>query len=139
MRHCQGCASNKGEQEAASTLCKRSERKVYTRTTLLGHLCDGDQQQRQGKNDTLSPRQWLFKKYNIEEFTDKNQRTKLSDEDSVRYKTYGGKFVSTETARLPIRLVEFGDETSTHKFQVDAQETGGKYDMIIGSDIMEDM
>ena len=75
----------------------------------------------------------------MKKFTDKNQRTKLSDEDSVRYKTYGGKFVSTETARLPIRLVEFGDETSTHEFQVDAQETGGKYDMIIGSDIMEEM
>ena len=40
---------------------------------------------------------------------------------------------------LPIHLVEFGEETSSHVFQVDSKETGGKYDMIIGSNIMMDL
>ena len=46
--------------------------------------------------------------------------------------------MSTETATLLIRLVKFGEETSCHDFQVDTQETVGKNDMIIGSDIMEE-
>ena len=57
----------------------------------------------------------------------------------VPYTIYGGKFDSTKTVRLLIRLVQFREETSSHNFQVDAQETGGKYNMMIGSDIMEDM
>ena len=62
----------------------------------------------------------------LKKFTDKKQRSKLSNEDTVCYTTYGGKFVSTATATLLIRMVEFGDETSSHEFQVDAQEMGGK-------------
>ena len=46
--------------------------------------------------------------------------------------------MSTEIATLPISLVEFREEASYRDFQVDAQETGGKYEMIIGSDIMEE-
>ena len=46
--------------------------------------------------------------------------------------------MSTETATLPFQLVELGEETLSHEFQVDAQETRGKYNMIIGSDIMEE-
>ena len=75
----------------------------------------------------------------LKKFTDEKQRLKLSNEDTVYYTTNGRKFVSTKTARLLIRLIKFGEETSSHDFQVDAQEIGGKYDMIIGSDIMEDM
>ena len=74
----------------------------------------------------------------LKKFTHKKQRTKLQEEDKVCYTTYGGKFESTKTATLPLRLVEFGEETFSHEFQVDFQETGGKYDMIIGSDIMEE-
>ena len=47
-------------------------------------------------------------------------------------------FVSIATVRLPIWLVEFGEETFSREFQMD-QEIGGKYDMIIGSDIMTEM
>ena len=42
-------------------------------------------------------------------------------------------------SKTSIHLVEFIDETSSHEFQVDSKETVGKYDMIIGSDIMEEM
>lgn len=47
--------------------------------------------------------------------------------------------MSTAIARVPIWLVEFGEEISTHQFQVPvhAQKMGGKYDnMIIGLDVM---
>ena len=74
----------------------------------------------------------------LKKFTDKKQRSKLDRKDTVRYTTYGGNFVSTETVTLPIQMVEFNNEVSSHEFQVDAQETGGKYDMIIGLDIMEE-
>ena len=47
--------------------------------------------------------------------------------------------MSTETTTLPFRLVEFGNEVSSHEFQVNSQETGGKYNMIIGSDIIEEL
>ena len=46
--------------------------------------------------------------------------------------------MSTETAMLPIQMVEFDNQVSSHEFLVDTQETGGKYKMIIGSDIMEE-
>ena len=62
----------------------------------------------------------------LKKFTDKKQRSKLSEEDTVYYTTYGRKFVSTKIARLLICLVEFGEETFSHDFQVDAQEMGGK-------------
>ena len=75
----------------------------------------------------------------LKKFTDKKQRSKLSSADSVQYSTYQGDFPSSATATLPIWLVEFGDETSSHEFQMDSQETGGKYDMIIGLDIMAEM
>ena len=41
----------------------------------------------------------------LKKFTDKEQRSKLSEEDTVCYTTYGGKFVSTKTVTLPIRFV----------------------------------
>ena len=46
--------------------------------------------------------------------------------------------MSTKTATLLIWLVEFGNVTSSYEFKVDAQGTGGKYNMIIGSDITEE-
>ena len=39
---------------------------------------------------------------------------------------------------LPIWLVEFGNGTSSHEFQENAQEIGKKYVMIIDSDVMEE-
>ena len=75
----------------------------------------------------------------LKKFPDKKQRLKLSEEETVCYTTYGRESVSTETTRLQIRLVEFGEEPSSHDFQVNAQETGRKYNMIIGSNIMENM
>ena len=36
-------------------------------------------------------------------------------------------------------LVEFGEETSSHEFKVDAQEIEGKYNMIIESNIIEEI
>ena len=105
---------------------------------VLGHLRDDDWNKWQGQNALLSSRHWVFRKYCIEKNTDKKQRLKLGNEDTVCYTIYGGKFVSTATARFPIRMVEFGEEISSHESQVDAQETGGKYNMIIGADIMEE-
>ena len=58
----------------------------------------------------------------LKKVTDKKQRSKLCDEDTVRYTIYGGKFVWTETGRLPIRLVEFGEKISSHKFQVGSND-----------------
>ena len=43
----------------------------------------------------------------LKKFTDKKERSKLDRKDTVRYTTYGGNFVSTETATLPIQMVEF--------------------------------
>lgn len=38
-----------------------------------------------------------------------------------------------------MQMVEFGEEVSSHELQVNSQEIGGKYDMIIRSDIMTEM
>ena len=72
----------------------------------------------------------------LKKFNNKKQRLKLCDK--VQYTTYREKFVSTETATLPLRLVEFGEAILSHEFQVDTQEKGGTYGMIIGSNIMEE-
>ena len=52
----------------------------------------------------------------VKKVIDKKQKSKFSKEEIVRYTTYGGKFVSTETATLSIRLVEFGEEISSNDF-----------------------
>lgn len=53
----------------------------------------------------------IFKK-----FTDKKQRKKLSKKDLVLYKIHIWGFVSSATATIPIRMVKFDDETTTHVF-----------------------
>ena len=37
----------------------------------------------------------------LKKFTYKKQRSKLNKKDTVRYTTYGGNFVATETATFP--------------------------------------
>ena len=79
----------------------------------------------------------------LEEFTEKNRRTKLSKEKSTTYQTYGGKFTSSSTASVGFRMVEFENKKQTVEFEFQVDSVGksktSSYDMIIGTDLLWNM
>ena len=77
-------------------------------------------------------------------FTDKNKRKRLPDFKSTTYKTYGGYFRSSCLASVQFKFIEFGllkDRLIEYEVQVDEmqQQKDTNYDMIIGSDLMNDL
>ena len=80
----------------------------------------------------------------LKEFTRRDERTELEREKRITYQTHGGDFVSSSTASVAFRLVEFENNhniTIEHEFQVDEKHKSkrSKYDMIIGSDLLWQM
>ena len=77
-------------------------------------------------------------------FTDKKGRKRLPDFKSITYKTYGGYFTSSCLASVQFKFIEFGllkDRLVEYEVQVDKlqQQKDTNYDMIIGSDLMDDL
>ena len=77
-------------------------------------------------------------------FTDKNRRKRLPDFQSTTYKTYGGYFRPSCLASVQFKFIEFGllkDRLVEYEVQVDElqQQKDTNYDMIIGSDLMDDL
>ena len=79
----------------------------------------------------------------LEEFTEKNRRTKLSKEKSTTYQTYGGKFTSSSTASVGFRMIGFENKKQTVEFEFQVDSVGksktSSYDMIIGTDLLWNM
>ncbi len=80
----------------------------------------------------------------LREFTSKSRRRILDERDHVRYKTYGGYFTSSAVASVPFKLIEFNtykDKLINYEFQVDSVQRSkdSNYDLILGSDIMNDL
>ena len=80
----------------------------------------------------------------LKEFTGRKERTELPKEKQITYQTHGGDFVSSSTASVAFRLVEFENNnhiTVEHEFQVDENHSAkkAKYDMIIGSNLLWQM
>lgn len=76
--------------------------------------------------------------------TDKKRQNKLSDEDSIRYQTYGSIFKSPMTASVGFKMMEFEiqkNNTSEYKFQIDeiSDPTKELYNMIIESALLWNM
>ena len=68
----------------------------------------------------------------------------MQDKDVCRYKTYGGYFTSTAIASVQLKLIEFNsykDQIINYKVQVDdlQRRKDSKYDIIIGSDLMNEL
>ena len=77
-------------------------------------------------------------------FTDERKRKRLPDFESTTYKTYGGYFRSSCLASVQFKFIEFGllkDRLAEYKVQVDElqQQEDTNYDMIIGSDLMDNL
>ena len=80
----------------------------------------------------------------LKQFTERDKRTELPDDEHITYETYGGEFKSKSAASVGFRFVEFennSDITVEHRFQVDEIHTPrqSKDDMIIGSDLLWNM
>ncbi|OEU11608.1 hypothetical protein FRACYDRAFT_244725 [Fragilariopsis cylindrus CCMP1102] len=80
----------------------------------------------------------------LKQFTDKNRRTKLSKENTIKYETYGSVFHYSMTASVGFKMIEFENQknqTIEYKFQVDETSNPRKqqYDVIIGNDLLWNM
>ena len=82
----------------------------------------------------------------LKQFTHKSNRHLLPDKDKIRYTTYGGYFTSdsVHVATISFKLIEFNsykEKLINYEVQVDSvqQRKNTKYNIIIGSDLMNDL
>ena len=80
----------------------------------------------------------------LKQFTEQSNRIYLPPDQQVKYKTYGGYFTSTLVANIKFNFVEFDmyrDRAVEYEVQVDGlqQRSKTKYDIIIGTDLMDDL
>lgn len=77
----------------------------------------------------------------LKKFTETKRRIRLSKEDTIQYETYGSKFISSMTASVGFKMIEFEEhkhQTIEYNFQVDETSDPDKqaYDVIIGNDLL---
>ena len=80
----------------------------------------------------------------LKEFTEKENRRYLNENESLKYKTYGGYFTSNSVASISFKLIEFNsykNKLINYEVQVDSvqRRKNANYDIIIGSDLMNDL
>ena len=80
----------------------------------------------------------------LKEFTEKEKRRSLNEKESLKYKTYGGYFTSSAVASISFKLIEFNsykNKLINYEVQVDSvqRRKDTNYDIIIGSDLMNDL
>ena len=84
------------------------------------------------------------KTIDLKKFTEQHRRKILGQIDHVQYKTYGGYFTSTCMTSIQFKLVEFEtykDNLFEYEVQFDTQQQqrNASYNIIIGSDLMNDL
>ena len=80
----------------------------------------------------------------LKQFTNRKNRRLLPEKDKIKYTTYGGYFTSDSVAAISFKLIEFNsykEKLINYEVQVDSvqQRKNTKYDIIIGSDLMNDL
>ena len=115
------------------------ERKRFAETVLMVKKPNGQGQMLRVLFDSGCSKTIILKM-----FTDKKKRKRLPDFKSTTYKTYGGYFRSSCLASVQFKFIEFGllkDRLVEYEVQVDEmqQQKDTNYDMIIGSDLMDDL
>ena len=80
----------------------------------------------------------------LKEFTEKEKRRSPNEKESLKYKTYGGYFTSNAVVSISSKLIEFNsykNKLINYEVQVDSvqRRKNANYDIIIGSDLMNDL